>query len=486
MPAPDFNFFLNIVKKKETCTFFIKYLIIDTRFFLLRNDAGMNEPTIEVAILSDDKIKFELDGYFHLRGQDRLYSGKYSVSIENKNIVVSDSEKTIINVNNEITFYPGETDRETFILRNVVIGKKFHWEQKETQRFTGALKFLVDGNKLIAINKVLTEDYLKSVISSEMSPNASIEFLKAHAIISRSWLLAQIEKRKKAEKSPKINIFTDREEELIKWYDRDDHEKFDVCADDHCQRYQGLTKVQSQSVQKAIEATSGMVLKFKDEICDTRFSKCCGGISESFENVWEDKEVEYLSAISDYKFEPDGYNTDFNNELFARKWIKSKPVSFCNCTDETVLSQVLISFDKRTEDFYRWRVDYTQEEISKLINEKTGEDFGEILDLIPVERGDSSRLKKLKIVGSKKTKIIGKELEIRRVLSESHLYSSAFVVEKSETENSVPQKFSLFGAGWGHGVGLCQIGAAVMGGQGYRFDEILVHYFKGAHIEKIY
>jgi len=445
----------------------------------------MTEPNIYVAILANKEIRFELDGYFHIRGSERIYSGKYIARIENNNITIFDEKQMILNVNDEIVFYPGETERETFILKNVVIGKKFHWEQKENQRFSGALKFLVENNKITAINKILAEDYLTSVISSEMSPNASLEFLKAHAIISRSWLFAQINKRDQSRETRSLG-FTDTEDELVKWYDRDDHKYYDVCADDHCQRYQGLTKVQSQSVKTAIGETLGMVLKYKDEICDTRFSKCCGGISESFENVWSDEKREYLSAISDYKFEPDGFNTDFNNEFNVKKWIKNKPLSFCNCTDEAVLSQVLISFDRQTQDFYRWKTEFTQKELSGLINKKTGSDFGKIIDLITVKRGNSGRLVKLKIVGSKKTKTIGKELEIRRILSESHLYSSAFIVEKSEIENSVPQKFTLFGAGWGHGVGLCQIGAAVMGEQGYKFDEILVHYFKGAQIQKIY
>lgn len=446
----------------------------------------MNEPTINVAILCDKLIQFELDGYFHVKGSERLYSGKYSAKLENDSLIISDSDHQLLNTTDEIIFFPSDYERETFILRNVVIGKKFHWEHKETQRFSGSLRLITDGEKVIAINKILTEDYLASVVSSEMSPNASIEFLKAHAIISRSWLLAQINKKYKTNKEKEESEFTITDDELIKWYDRDDHELFDVCADDHCQRYQGLAKVQSQSAQTAVAKTAGMVLMYNNEICDTRFSKCCGGVSESFENVWGNEKINYLSSVSDYKFEPDGFDTDFSNEFNARKWIKSKPVSFCNCKDESILSQVLISFDRKTQDFYRWEVSYSQQELALLINSKTGEDFGDILDLIPVERGDSGRLIKLKIVGSKKTKTIGKELEIRRVLSESHLYSSAFIVEKSEIADSVPQKFTLYGAGWGHGVGLCQIGAAVMGEQGYRFDEILVHYFKGANIQKIY
>jgi len=318
-----------------------------------------------------------------------------------------------------------------------------------------------------------------------MSATSSIELLKAHAIISRSWLLAQMEKRKKIS-NQKYTSEIINEKEIIKWYDREDHVLYDVCADDHCQRYQGVTKLFAHNAEDAVQETKGSVLMYNNNICDARFSKSCGGISESFENVWENVEHPYLQSIIDYKFEPDEYETDLRKEDAAVKWITSSPPAFCNTADEKILEQVLNNYDRKTKDFYRWKIEYTQKELSKLIKEKSDIDFGEIVDLIPIERGYSGRLIKLKIIGTNKTLTIGKELEIRKVLSTSHLYSSAFVIEKEDIINNIPQKFILIGAGWGHGVGLCQIGAAVMGEMGYRFDEILLHYFKNAQIKKIY
>jgi stage II sporulation protein D len=275
-------------------------------------------------------------------------------------------------------------------------------------------------------------------------------------------------------------------EELITWYDREAHTLFDVCADDHCQRFQGVTKVTTETAFKAIKDTRGIVLISGDEICDTRYSKSCGGISESYENVWEPVKYDYLQPVVDYKFEPETFDLDLRKEENAVKWIKSNPPAFCNTTDPKILNQILLDYDQETKDFYRWKVDYSQSELSNLLKEKLGIDFGNIIDLIPVERGYSARLIKLKIVGTKASLIIGKELEIRRVLSPSHLYSSAFFVEKENLVEGIPQKFILRGAGWGHGVGLCQIGAAVMAEQGYQFDEILIHYFPNARIKKIY
>ena len=315
-------------------------------------------------------------------------------------------------------------------------------------------------------------------------PNSSLEFLKTHAIVSRSWLISQI--KQKVSGTLEGESLKQTEDEIIKWYDREDHENFDVCADDHCQRYQGITKVISKTAQQAIDATTGLVLKDNNMICDTRYSKCCGGLSENFENVWGDEKHSYLTMVPDYKFEPDNYDLDFSLEHNAEKWIRSAPPSFCNTKDEKILAQVLVDFDRETKDFYRWKVKYTQEELSALIKEKTGTDFGNIIDLSPLERGKSARIIKLKIVGSKKSLTIGKELEIRRALSKSHLYSSAFFVRKHNVENNLPGEFELFGAGWGHGVGLCQIGAAVMSEMGYEFDEILIHYFKGSKIAKLY
>ncbi|MEK6552494.1 MAG: SpoIID/LytB domain-containing protein, partial [Bacteroidota bacterium] len=355
-----------------------------------------------------------------------------------------------------------------FLLRDVVIGKGFHWQSKENQRFRGRLKFIKERDQITAVNILPLEEYLTSVISSEMSANSSIELLKAHSIVSRGWLLAQQEKKNKHAVNEQIS-----DEEIIRWYDREDHTNYDFCADDHCQRYQGVTKIISDNALNAIASTRGLVLKYKDTICDTRYSKCCGGMTESFENVWQPELHPYLSSIVDYKFELDGKETDLTEEKFAERWIRSNPNSFCNTSDKKILSQILVDFDRPTNDFFRWNVEYTQDEMTELIRTKSGIDFGNIIDLVPIERGYSTRIIKLKIIGTKKIITIGKELEIRKILSKTHLYSSAFVVRKENIVKGVPQKFILHGAGWGHGVGLCQIGAAVMGELGYGFDEIL-------------
>ena len=367
----------------------------------------------------------------------------------------------------------------SFWLRGVTIGVNFHWERKEDQRFGNNLKFIVEGDRITAINLIGVEDYLTSVISSEMSATASEELLKAHAVISRSWLLAQMAKNKEITTSKSTySAFTENEQERIKWYDREDHINFDVCADDHCQRYQGMTRQSTTKVREAIEATWGELLKYDGKICDARFSKSCGGAFEEFQNCWENVRYPYLAKQRDSKRITE--LPDLTQEEEAFKWITGSPEAFCNTTDKEILSQVLNNYDQETTDFYRWRVEYTPEELSALILKRIGIDFGLVTDLIPVERGTSGRLIKLKIVGSKRTLTIGKELEIRKALSPSHLYSSAFVVLK---ENG---KFVLVGAGWGHGVGLCQIGAAVMGAQGYKYKDILLHYYIGASIEKEY
>jgi SpoIID/LytB domain protein len=446
----------------------------------------MSEPTISVGILVSDKITFELHGDFMTDIQTDLVSGPFTASLNEGNIIIENGDKKLT-VSDEISFTPSDFKLESFVIKNVIIGVDFHWEQKETQRFKGTLKFLKEKGRLTAVNVLPIEEYLLSVISSEMSAKSSIELLKAHSIISRSWLLSQIEKSREIQNSnTEYQSASETEDELIKWYDKEEHIKFDVCADDHCQRYQGITKAYTDTVKKAINETYGIVLMHEGRICDTRYSKSCGGISEAFENVWEPVKYPYLSAIVDYKFDPENLDSDLTQEANAEKWIRSNPPAFCNTTDSKILSQVLNDYDQTTVDFYRWKVEYTQTQIAELINSKSGIDFGDIIDLIPIERGQSARLIKLKIVGSKKTFTIGKELEIRRILSKSHLYSSAFVVDKEEIAGGVPQKFILTGAGWGHGVGLCQIGAAVMGEMGYKFDEILVHYFKGAKLKKIY
>jgi SpoIID/LytB domain protein len=341
------------------------------------------------------------------------------------------------------------------------------------------------GAEIVAINHIPLERYLTSVISSEMSAKSSIELLKAQTVIARSWVMAQIERSKKLVEEKEIHETSlEFKDELIKWYDREEHKLFDVCADDHCQRFQGVTKIISDAAFNAVEQTNGIVLISNGEMCDARYSKCCGGITESFENVWEPVIHPYLMSVVDYKFEPENFNLDFSDEENSVKWIRGNPHSFCNTSDRKILSNILVDYDRETKDFFRWKVEYSQEELSSLLKEKSGSDFGEILDLIPAVRGDSSRIVKLKIVGTKKTLTVGKELEIRRFLSKTHLYSSAFVVKK--IGKNIPEKFVIYGAGWGHGVGLCQIGAAVMAEKGYNFDEILLHYFKNSELKKIY
>jgi len=446
----------------------------------------MNEPKISVGILFEKTIKFELHGNFRIKSRSQSLSGICKVKVVDDKLALS-ADETTIQFENEIILVPSNHTTEHFTLRDVTIGVKFHWERKEKQSFKGWLKLLRVGNKIHAINIVPLEEYLTSVISSEMSAKGTLQLLKAHAIVSRSWVMAQIAQAKKIKKDNLSHQSeTKTEDELIRWYDREDHEPFDVCADDHCQRYQGITKIYTDISKQAVTETRGLVLVSDNEICDARFSKSCGGISESFENIWEPVHHNYLVPIVDYKYEPENYTIDFSKERNARKWILSSPPAFCNTVDKQVLSQVLLDYDQETTDFYRWKVEYTQSELSELIKEKSGIDFGDILDFIPVQRGASARLIKLKVVGTKKTMIIGKELEIRKLLSKTHLYSSAIVFDKLDEIEGVPQKFVLHGAGWGHGAGLCQIGAALMAQSGFFFDEILSHYYKNSTLKKNY
>lgn len=444
------------------------------------------EPVVSVGVLSAKKVKFEFNGNYIETNIKNSYKGILNADIEDDKIVLKKDSEIVFKAA-EFEFTPEEKGKSDFTLFDVIIGIDFHWEKKENQKFVGSLKLVIENGNIRAINILPVEDYITSVISSEMSATSSDELLKAHAIISRSWLLAQIEKKKEIDtKNIDYNATIKSEDELIKWYDREDHTLFDVCADDHCQRYQGITKQFETKCQEAVEKTYGQVLVSDDTICDARFSKCCGGISENFENVWEDVKHSYLQRVVDHKSEPENYDLDLINEDAAKKWIKGNPEAFCNTSDNEILSQVLLDFDQTTTDFYRWQIEYSQSEIRDLLEKKLGFDFGDIVDFVPVERGVSGRLIKLKIIGKNKTLTIGKELEIRRALSDSHLYSSAIVIEKENVLKDVPEKFKIYGAGWGHGVGLCQIGAAVMGENGYSYDQILMHYFKTALITKLY
>lgn len=437
----------------------------------------IQEPDVTVGIVSAQKIHFCLNAPYSAKGEDIV-----------GNQVVEFSEGGILwngNQYRELRFVPKSADA-SFSLYDVTIGVNFHWERKETQTFRGTLRLVVEADKICAINELPVETYLVSVISSEMKATSSMELLKAHAVISRSWLLAQMQKRREMSGgSNSFFSFIKKDDMLIRWYDREDHTIFDVCADDHCQRYQGITMATSRHVEEAVRQTRGQILTSEGQICDARFGKCCGGVTEEFQYCWENSPKSYLKAVRDTGDAHDEV-PDLTVEEAARKWILSEPESFCNTKDARILSQVLNNYDQETHNFYRWHVDYTQEELAALISEKTGIDFGSITDLVPLERGKSGRISRLRIVGTKRSFTIGKELEIRRVLSKSHLYSSAFVVDKLDVADGIPRKFHISGAGWGHGVGLCQIGAAVMGERGYKYDEILLHYYRGAEIEKIY
>ena len=435
------------------------------------------EPIVSVGIVSASKLLFSLNAPYTVCGSQRC--GKQVVELSDGRILWENA------LYDELLFEPTDA-QSSFTLEDVTIGVNFHWEQKEAQTFLGKLRFIVEDNNICAINELPVETYLTSVISSEMRATSSLELLKAHAVISRSWLLAQMEQRKaennNVEKQPS---FFKTDEEIVRWYDREDHKRFDVCADDHCQRYQGITKAANKHVVEAIQQTAGEILTSHGEICDARYSKCCGGAVEEFQYCWENIKKPYLQALPDAL--PDTTPLpDLTDEAVARQWILSSPDAFCNTTDQKVLSQVLNDFDQETTDFYRWSQTYSQAEVKQLLEEKLEVQFGNIIDLVPLSRGKSGRIYRLKIVGKERTLIIGKELEIRRALSKSHLYSSAFIVEKTDIKDGVPQKFIIKGAGWGHGVGLCQIGAAMMGKQGYRYEEILLHYYKGAEITKAY
>lgn len=427
----------------------------------------MNQPVIKVGIMSSPSITVVFHGRYTLDGKP----------VESEVPLTLDAA-----MDGEPIYMPAEPDTGCFEVRDVTIGVNFHWQRREDQMFRGAASFIREQGMITLVNHVPAEDYLLSVISSEMNAEASEEFLKAHAVISRSWLLAQTRSRGAG---PRFESCVRTPGSLIRWYDHTDHARFDVCADDHCQRYQGICRQTTDTVRRAVEATSGEVLVCDGELVDARFSKCCGGVFEEFENCWEPVHHSYLVARRD-SAAPDDF-PDLRVEDEARKWIHGHPDAFCADPSPEVLAQVLNSYDRETSDFYRWTVEYSRDEIAGLIRRRSGIDFGDIIDLVPLERGTSGRIVRLKIVGTLRTMVIGKELEIRRTLSESHLYSSAFTVERRNPDAAgVPGSFVLRGAGWGHGVGLCQIGAAVMGARGYGYRDILAHYFTGAEISKLY
>lgn len=446
------------------------------------------EPVVSVGMMTGaESVGFELKGAFVNPAGDRLDSGSYRARpVGNGVEVVSEQGGRRLSAS-EYILTPAEP-AATFIIRDVTIGIDFHWQRKQDQQFQGALRIKLEaGGRLAVVNEVPVEAYLIGVISSEMSAHAHPELLKAHSVISRSWLLAQMKPWKKERHKPSFALQSiDGEKRLIRWYDQESHADFDVCADDHCQRYQGVAKATSATVYEAVHATFGQVLTFGEELCDARFSKSCGGMTESYDAAWEDARFPYLAVLYDGEEFPAGFDLPLTLESNAERWIRNSPPAFCNTPDTSVLGKILPNFDQETTDFYRWRVTIAQDELRELLRAKLGVDFGAVHKIEAVERGASGRIVRLRIVGERETLVIGKELEIRRALSPSHLYSSAFVVESDGMDGGAPAYFTLIGAGWGHGVGLCQIGAALMAERGYDFQRILEHYYRGAQLYGLY
>jgi SpoIID/LytB domain protein len=440
------------------------------------------QPKINVGIMDRvAEVAGHLNGNFQGNGFGPV-SGLFSAKGTGKMIVLTDH--THCEIARSPTVRLISQEGSTFSLFNVTIGSRFHWERIENQTFRGDLiiQQRQDGT-LTAINEIPLEDYLTSVISSEMSGATPMEFLKAQAILSRSWLLAALDRKKKIRKTPVLGgKMTEKEGEVIRWYDREDHDLFDACADDHCQRYRGITTILSKHAEEAVQETYGRVITYQNTICDARYSKACGGMTEDFDTAWGDKPVPYLSSVSDASVT----HSPIRTEEEASAWILSNPEAYCHTKDKGLLERILPDFDRNTKDFFRWTIVYSRKELEEILQEKSGFDFGTLQEITPLRRGPSGRISRLKIAGSKRNMVVGKELEIRRWLSRSHLYSSAFIVRMESNPHGQVERFTLYGAGWGHGVGLCQIGAAVMATRGFSGEEILKHYFQGVEIKKIY
>ena len=440
------------------------------------------EPEMTVGIIDGQReVSGYLNGPYSGVGFGPV-SGRISAKATAGTILLSDGEGC--EVARGTTIRLASSKDSTFTLFDVAIGKQFHWERREEQAFQGSLILrLREDDTIVAINQVGLEDYLRSVISSEMSAAAPVEFLKAHSILSRSWLLAALKRKKEGKGRPADVAHTaEGESEILRWYEQEDHDLYDVCADDHCQRYQGITKIFSTHVGQVVGETCGKVLAYEGEVCDARYSKACGGLTEEFQVAWGDRRVPYLTSIPDSPIA----HRPIKSEGDAAQWVLAKPDAYCNTEDEAILEMILPNFDKETKDFFRWEITYPRQELEEILRDKSGLDFGTLKEIRPLARGPSGRIYRLQIVGSKKSVIVGKELEIRRWLSRTHLYSSAFIVKAKRDLSREVSSFTFHGAGWGHGVGLCQIGAAVMAVRGFQAEEILRHYFRGTEIERIY
>ncbi len=452
-----------------------------------------SEPIIAVGLMTGVKqVSFQLSGEFLSKNGQRFLPGSYQAVEDGHTTKIRNDDGHLLEETSEIELVPKNASSNIFTLADVMIGIDFHWQRKEEQSFQGTLKIFARPNQgLIVVNRIPVESYLTSVISSEMSASCPPELLKAHAVISRSWLLAQLSNQKsEADRQQSAIQFDALRQpqsaiEIVRWYDRENHTDFDVCADDHCQRYQGITKAFSPAVFDAIKETRGLALVYDDEICDARFSKCCGGMTENYRAAWEDRDIPYLSGVYDGLRLPVDIPWPLDQETAAEQWIMNSPPVYCNTTEPILIQQILPAFDQETPDFFRWEVTYEQDELQAIIQRKLNLELGAILALEPLKRGVSGRIVKLRIVGERASIVIGKELEIRRALSPTHLYSSAFVV-RSEGQGTVPRRFRLIGAGWGHGVGLCQIGAAVMAQQGNSYREVLAHYYRGSSFSTLY
>jgi peptidoglycan hydrolase-like amidase len=441
----------------------------------------VSEPRISVGIMEGrDVVEGRFNGAFSVEGIGPV-SGLFSAASDAGKVVLLDGQRREAGRSASLRIAGGA--HATFDLFRVTIGQSFHWERKEDHTFMGDLVLIAGkGGGVTAVNDVPVEDYLESVVASEMSASAPVEFLKCHAILSRSWVLSVIARKGRPQEAAARPSTVGDGGEVMRWYGGEDHALFDVCADDHCQRYHGLTRITSEAVRAAVRETRGMALTFGGEICDARYSKACGGLTEEFRTAWADIDVPYLACVSDG---PAAF-ARIATEGQAGDWIGSRPDAYCNMQDEGLLATILPAFDRETTSFFRWTVEYTRGELEEILREKSGFDPGRLRAIQPLERGPSGRIRRLRIVGSRAAIVVGKELEIRRWLSRTHLYSSAFTVRTIPAGSSAPEHFVFNGAGWGHGVGLCQIGAAVMASRGFSAEEIMAHYFPGAALSRLY